>query len=94
MIIAELYDKNSTFTLTCNYKQLDRYMRFARNIIGDGNLSQIASQVYHGRDELMKVFQLMPKVAYDLLSFTTDAIVFNVSECVVIILIYHSDRSY
>lgn len=86
---ADLYHSKAIFTLTCDYnmtnvpvqssKRILKYLNVSRNIFKIAELSRSYASVHYGPKDILKVLIDLPDISYDMLSLSTDCIVYNVS---------------
>lgn len=77
-----MYHENAILSLVCNYtggrinpinsKRICRYSDLSRNILKMSDFTRAFTTLHIGRDEICKVFERLPKMEFDLLSFKTD----------------------
>lgn len=87
--IADVYHDNAMLTLTCNYlsanstqktrARIGVYSAVSRNILKMRDLARAHATVHYGREEIMATILSLPDVSFDMLTFTTDTTIHNVS---------------
>uniref|UniRef100_A0A0A1XJM5 Nuclear RNA export factor 2 n=3 Tax=Zeugodacus cucurbitae TaxID=28588 RepID=A0A0A1XJM5_ZEUCU len=93
--LKELYHQSAIFTLSFNYivaqmtsqnfKRISKYRENSRNILKLSDLSRAHTSIHLGADQIMQVFFQLPSMRHDMLTFSTDTMMYNENMIVITI---------
>lgn len=62
-----------------NSKRILKYLNFSRNILKIAELSRAFTSMHYGPNEILQVLMELPEATHDMLTFSTDCSIYNVS---------------
>ncbi|KAM7359106.1 nuclear RNA export factor 2 isoform 2-T2 [Cochliomyia hominivorax] len=93
--LKDLYHPKAILTLTCNYhlaklpaqnsKRILKYLNFSRNILKIAELKRAYTTMHYGPTDIFQVLMTMPGTTHDMLTFSTDCIVYNENMIVIVV---------